>query len=110
MYASIARCLKNCRSPLHDCANDFNTCIDCTDRNDIRGTFRRNDASESSDQDGDGIGDNADDDDDGDGLPDDPVDPVDNGDSGGILPGFTAVTSLASVLGAAILVAGRRKD
>jgi hypothetical protein len=38
------------------------------------------------------------------------VDPVDNGDSGGILPGFTAVTSLASVLGAAILVAGRRKD
>ncbi|MDP7257138.1 MAG: hypothetical protein QGH57_03815, partial [Candidatus Thalassarchaeaceae archaeon] len=68
------------------------------------------DASETSDQDGDGIGDNADDDDDGDGIPDDGVDPVDDGDGGGILPGFTAVTGLASVLGAAILVAGRRKD
>jgi len=38
------------------------------------------------------------------------VDPVDGGDSGGILPGFTALTGLVSVLGAAILVAGRRKD
>lgn len=43
-------------------------------------------------------------------MPDEPVDPVDDGDSGGILPGFTALTGLASVLGAAILVAGRRKD
>ena len=68
------------------------------------------DASETKDTDGDGIGDNADDDADGDGIPDEVVDPVDDGDSGGILPGFTAITGLASVLGAAILVAGRRKD
>ena len=47
---------------------------------------------------------------DGDGVPDEPVDPVDGSESGGILPGFTALTGLASVLGAAILVAGRRKD
>ena len=68
------------------------------------------DPSETTDTDGDGVGDNADDDADGDGVPDEPVDPVDDGDSGGILPGFTALTGLASVLGAAILVAGRRKD
>ena len=68
------------------------------------------DPSETKDTDGDGIGDNADDDADGDGIPDDSVDPVDEEDSGGILPGFTAITGLASVLGAAILVAGRRKD
>ncbi|MGB1461332.1 MAG: hypothetical protein ACPG7Z_02785 [Candidatus Thalassarchaeaceae archaeon] len=68
------------------------------------------DPSETTDTDGDGIGDNADDDADGDGVPDEPVTPVDGGDSGGILPGFTALTGLASVLGAAILVAGRRKD
>ena len=68
------------------------------------------DASESKDTDDDGIGDNADDDADGDGIPDDGIDPVDDGESGGILPGFTAITGLASVLGAAILVAGRRKD
>ena len=68
------------------------------------------DPSETTDTDGDGVGDNADDDADGDGVPDEPVDPVDGGDSGGILPGFTALTGLASVLGAAILVAGRRKD
>ncbi|MEL0332065.1 MAG: hypothetical protein VW982_07605 [Candidatus Poseidoniales archaeon] len=66
---------------------------------------------ETTDTDGDGIGDNADDDADGDGIPDDQVGPVDSGgDSGGILPGFTALTGIASVLGAAILVAGRRKD
>jgi len=69
-----------------------------------------NDASESKDTDGDGIGDNADDDADGDGIPDDGVVDPDDTDSGGILPGFTAITGLASVLGAAILVAGRRKD
>jgi len=69
-----------------------------------------NDPSETKDTDGDGIGDNADTDDDGDGVPDDGVDSVDEPDSGGILPGFTAITGLASVLGAAILVAGRRKD
>ena len=68
------------------------------------------DASESKDTDDDGIGDNADDDADGDGIPDDGSDTVDDGESGGILPGFTAITGLASVLGAAILVAGRRKD
>ena len=68
------------------------------------------DPSETKDTDGDGIGDNADDDADGDGIPDGGVDPVDEEDSGGILPGFTAITGLASVLGAAILVAGRRKD
>jgi len=56
------------------------------------------------------VGDNADDDADGDGIPDDGIDPVDDEESGGILPGFTAITGLASVLGAAILVAGRRKD
>ncbi|OUW13233.1 MAG: hypothetical protein CBD24_03915, partial [Euryarchaeota archaeon TMED164] len=65
---------------------------------------------ESKDTDDDGIGDNADDDADGDGIgesggPDDGIDTVDD-----ILPGFTAITGLASVLGAAILVAGRRKD
>jgi hypothetical protein len=69
-----------------------------------------NDPSETKDTDGDGIGDNADTDADGDGIPDDAVDPVDGEESGGILPGFTAITGLASVLGAAILVAGRRKD
>ena len=69
-----------------------------------------NDPAECEDTDGDGIGDNADTDDDGDGIPDDGVDPVEGEDSGGILPGFTAITGLASVLGAAILVAGRRKD
>ena len=68
------------------------------------------DASETKDTDDDGIGDNADDDADGDGIPDEGVDPVDEEDGGGILPGFTALTGLASVLGAAILVAGRRKD
>ena len=68
------------------------------------------DPTEWVDTDEDGIGDNADTDDDGDGIPDDGVDPVEGEDSGGILPGFTAITGLASVLGAAILVAGRRKD
>ena len=68
------------------------------------------DPDETKDTDGDGVGDNADDDADGDGIPDDQVGDVDGGDSGGILPGFTAITGLASVLGAAILVSGRRKD
>jgi hypothetical protein len=69
-----------------------------------------NNADETTDTDGDGIGDNADDDADGDGIPDEPIEPAVEDDGGGILPGFTAVTGLASVLGAAILVAGRRKD
>jgi hypothetical protein len=68
------------------------------------------DPSETKDTDGDGVGDNADDDADGDGIPDDGVPVEEPDDGGGILPGFTAVTGLASVLGAAILVAGRRKD
>ena len=67
------------------------------------------DAYETTDTDGDGIGDNADDDADGDGVPDDGV-PEPATEDGGVLPGFTAITGLASVLGAAILVAGRRKD
>ena len=68
--------------------------------------------NEQQDTDGDGIGDNADDDADGDGVPDDPStpDPEEGGDDGGILPGFTAATGLVSILGAAILIAGRRKD
>ena len=68
------------------------------------------DPSETTDTDGDGVGDNADEDADGDGIPDDQASGVGDGGSGGILPGFTALTGLASVLGAAILVAGRRKD
>ena len=68
-----------------------------------------NDPAETKDTDGDGIGDNADDDADGDGVPDDGV-PEPATEDGGVLPGFTAITGLASVLGAAILVAGRRKD
>ena len=68
------------------------------------------DSSEWTDLDGDGIGDNADDDADGDGVPDDGDLTTEPADSGGVIPGFTAITGLASVLGAAILVAGRRKD
>ena len=47
------------------------------------------------DSDGDGIGDNAD---------------VEEPDSGSIIPGFGAIAGIASILGAAILVASRRKD
>mgnify|MGYP001355006345 CR=1 FL=1 len=46
---------------------------------------------------------------DGDGVPDEEL-PEPATEDGGVLPGFTAITGLASVLGAAILVAGRRKD
>ncbi|MDP6214990.1 MAG: hypothetical protein QGI41_08645, partial [Acidimicrobiales bacterium] len=67
------------------------------------------DETETADTDGDGIGDEADDDADGDGIPDEgPVDT--GGDDGGILPGFSASLGLVSMLGAAVLVAGRRKD
>ena len=69
------------------------------------------DDTEQKDTDGDGVGDNADDDADGDGVPDDgPVPEPDDADDGGILPGFSAATGLVSMLGAAILIAGRRKD
>ena len=44
---------------------------------------------------------NGENDNDGDGIPDDGVDTVEGEDSGGILPGFTAITGLAAVLGAA---------
>ena len=65
---------------------------------------------ETKDTDGDGIGDNADDDADGDGVPDDPAVPEPADEDGGILPGFGAVAGMASILGAAVLFAGRRKD
>ena len=54
-----------------------------------------NDETEQKDSDGDGIGDNAD---------------VEEPDSGSIIPGFGAIAGIASILGAAILVASRRKD
>ena len=68
------------------------------------------DPDETKDTDGDGIGDNADDDADGDGVPDDPAVPEPADEDGGILPGFGAVAGMASILGAAALFAGRRKD
>ena len=84
-----------------------------------------NDASEVVDSDGDGVGNNADAfpfdntetaDSDGDGVGDnaqaeqepEPIEP--DTDDGGLLPGFSVATSLVSMLGAAILIAGRRKD
>ena len=70
-------------------------------------------SNEQKDTDGDGIGDNADDDADGDGVIDDPSDiPDEEDDDGGFLgvPGFSAATGVVSILGAAILIAGRRKD
>ena len=81
------------------------------------------DSSEKADSDGDGVGNNADDcpyeeatnDADGDGCEDEETtestsEDDDDDDGGGILPGFSAVTGVVSILGAAILVAGRRKD
>ena len=66
------------------------------------------DSNEQSDSDGNGVGDNAQADQDGGGgtTPVDP-EPVDDG---GFLPGFSAIMGIVSMLGAAILVAGRRKD
>ena len=89
-----------------------------------------NDASEIVDSDGDGVGNNADafpydsneqTDSDGDGVGDNaqadqnnggttPVDPEPVEDDGGFLPGFSSVMGIISMLGAAILIAGRRKD
>jgi Ca2+-binding EF-hand superfamily protein len=89
-----------------------------------------NDASEIVDSDGDGVGNNGDafpynaneqKDSDNNGVGDnaqaeqeggtDPVEPepVDT-DDGGFLPGFSSTMGIISMLGAAILVAGRRKD
>ena len=68
------------------------------------------DETEDSDTDGDGIGDNTDEDADGDGNPDTPVDVDDGGGGGGILPGFSAALGIVSMLGAAAMMAGRRKD
>ena len=76
-----------------------------------------NNASEDSDSDGDGVGDNSDafpndeteqKDSDGDGIGDNAD--VEEPDSGSIIPGFGAIAGIASILGAAILVASRRKD
>ena len=55
-----------------------------------------NDNTETVDTDGDGVGDNA--------------QAAAEAESGGFLPGFSSITGLVSILGAAILVAGRRKD
>ena len=69
------------------------------------------DADEQKDTDGDGVGDNADTDADGDGVPDDTSDVPDaDDDDGGVVPGFSGVAGLASMRGAAVLIAGRRKD
>ena len=65
-----------------------------------------NDSSETKDSDGDGVGDNAQ----ADQEEPEPV-PIEEEDGGLFgLPGFSAATSLVSMLGAAILIAGRRKD
>ena len=66
------------------------------------------DANEQSDSDGNGVGDNAQADQENGGTT--PVDPEPVDDDGGFLPGFSAVMGIISMLGAAILVAGRRKD
>jgi hypothetical protein len=66
------------------------------------------DSNEQSDSDGNGVGDNAQAEQEG-GGDTTPVDPVPV-DDGGFLPGFSAIMGIVSMLGAAILVAGRRKD
>ncbi|MDP7003075.1 MAG: thrombospondin type 3 repeat-containing protein, partial [Candidatus Thalassarchaeaceae archaeon] len=66
-----------------------------------------NDPSESKDTDGDGIGDNADPTPSG--QADQPTTGSEEGD-GEILPGFSATIVLTSMVGAAILVAGRRRQ
>ena len=63
-------------------------------------------ANEQSDSDGDGVGDNAQAEQDGGTNPVKP-EPVDDG---GFLPGFSSAMGIVSMLGAAILIAGRRKD
>ena len=67
------------------------------------------DANEQKDSDGNGVGDNAQDEQNNGGTnPPGVVDPVE--DDGGFLPGFSAIMGIISMLGAAVLVAGRRKD
>ena len=65
------------------------------------------DDSETADSDGDGVGDNAQARQEA-GLP--PLEEEDDGGFFGFLPGFSATMGLVSMLGAAIMVAGRRKD
>jgi hypothetical protein len=62
-----------------------------------------NDSSEDTDSDGDGVGDNSD------GYPNDPFRTEKDSDSG-FLPGFSSVMGIVSLLGAAIIVTGRRKE
>ena len=64
------------------------------------------DNTETADSDGDGVGDNAQAANEG----GEPAVPDEEPDDGGLLPGFSGATSLVSMLGAAILIAGRRKD
>ncbi|SUZ71042.1 uncharacterized protein METZ01_LOCUS23896, partial [marine metagenome] len=59
-----------------------------------------------ADSDGDGVGDNAQTANEG----GEPGVTEPEPDDGGLLPGFSVATSLVSMLGAAILIAGRRKD
>jgi Ca2+-binding EF-hand superfamily protein len=66
------------------------------------------DANEQSDSDGNGVGDNAQADQENGGTT--PVDPEPVEEGGSFLPGFSAIMGIISMLGAAILVAGRRKD
>tara|TARA_B110000967_G_scaffold118048_1_gene120805 strand:- start:132 stop:2474 length:2343 start_codon:yes stop_codon:yes gene_type:complete len=63
-------------------------------------------ANEQSDSDGNGVGDNAQAEQEGGTNPVEP-EPVDDG---GFLPGFSSAMGIVSMLGAAILIAGRRKD
>ncbi len=64
------------------------------------------DNTETADSDGDGVGDNAQAANEG--QEPEVIEP--EPDDGGLLPGFSATMSLVSMLGAAILIAGRRKD
>ncbi|MFL2973729.1 MAG: lamin tail domain-containing protein [Candidatus Thalassarchaeaceae archaeon] len=62
-----------------------------------------NDSSEDTDSDGDGVGDNSDE------YPDDPFRTEAEAD-GGFLPGFSSIMGIISMLGAAIILTGRRKE
>ena len=62
-----------------------------------------NDSTEDTDSDGDGVGDNSD------GYPDDPF-RTEKEEGGSFLPGFSSVMGIISLLGAAIIVTGRRKE
>ena len=62
-----------------------------------------NDSTEDTDSDNDGVGDNSDD------YPDDPIRTESEG-GGSFLPGFSSVMGIVSLLGAAIIITGRRKE